>query len=336
MAGGKRLKVRREATSSGTRDDSPGVGQAPPPEPLSDRLDRGAASGAVPGPSRQPSTTYNSAQDDALPASFQEGTPPGFARCGPYFEGVLEAAEGSPKGDLVEDPGSVASRRVRRRLTLTDLGSSQAASGAAVSGRGGAPGGRGQRGGARGGGRPPSDAGVSGDAPRWCKPLYVPDSGKGSGKGGAPLRASARSGQAADKGKIICRLCGSYISFASSSYTAAARHVGTHSVTRENMEVALAFAAKAEDAGATFPMKEWKEHLEAGSGKRRVYTYMHQTAHEAGTSAWTHQRDAIARWVASDTMALSVVESKAFRRMCASLNGRCPGFSRKTIATRVS
>ena len=70
----------------------------------------------------------------------------------------------------------------------------------------------------------------------------------------ALLRASERSGKEEDKNKILCRMCGHAISFSASSYTTAAKHVGTHGVTRDNMEVAVAFADRADDSSKLFPI----------------------------------------------------------------------------------
>ena len=181
------------------------------------------------------------------------------------------------------------------------------------------------------GGRPPTGEAPQG-APRWCKPLFVADPGKGD----ALLRASVRTGKEGDKNKILCRMCGHAISFSASSYTTAAKHVGTHGVTREKVEVAVAFADRAEEDGTPFPMQEWKDHLQAGAGLRKVATYMKQAPYTVGSARWSESRAALARWIAADSMPMNLVESPAFRRFCTTLNGRCPGFSRKAISNKVS
>ena len=150
------------------------------------------------------------------------------------------------------------------------------------------------------------------------------------------MRASVRTGQEEDKNKILCRMCGHAISFSASSYTTAAKHVGTHGVTRDNLEVAVAFADRAEEGGQAFPFQEWKDHLQAGAGLRKVVTYMKQAPYETGGQRWREMRAALACWLAKDSMPLNVVESPAFRRFCTTLNGRCPGYSRKTISNKVS
>ena len=63
---------------------------------------------------------------------------------------------------------------------------------------------------------------------------------------------------------------------------------------------------------------------------------MKQAPYETGGQRWREMRAALARWLAKDTMPLNVVESPAFRRFCTTLNGRCPGYSRKTISNKVS
>ena len=226
---------------------------------------------------------------------------------------------------MEEAPWSIGSRRVRRRLELGSQVDQAPSAGPSTSCQGG-------KGGRKAGGRPTKATAATGDAPRWCKAMYVSDAAKGD----APLRAVARTGREQDKNRIICRLCGGHISFAASSYTTASRHIMTHGVTKANLEVAVAFAAKAEEEGKPFPMKEWKAHLEAGDGKSKVYTYLQQVQHEMGTHAWKSHRDAIARYIAADTLPLATVESPAFRSLCKSLNGRCAAYSRKTISTKVS
>ena len=221
-------------------------------------------------------------------------------------------------------------------MATEDLGSSLGPGASASAGRGGGRGhsrGRGQTrgGGPAKGGRPPVSAAAEG-APRWCKPLFVADPSKAD----ALLRAVARTCKEEDKNKIICRLCGASISFSASSYTTAAKHVGTHGVTREHLEAALAFADKAEEEGKPFPHQEWKDHLSAGAGMRSVAVYMKQAPFDVGSPRWRETRAAMARWIAADSLPLNLVESKSFRRFCTTLNGRCPAFSRKAISNKVS
>ena len=220
---------------------------------------------------------------------------------------------------------SVSTRRVRRRLGAAVSGSSGAI---AQGARGGNKGGKKE---GRKGGRPPS-ATPAGLAPRWCKPLYVHD----PDKEGALLRGSARTGLQADHHKIICRLCGHMISFAASSFTSAARHAGVHGVTHDNLDVAVALANTADDNGEDFPLKRWLNQLASAEGTRKVSTYMRQDPYDTGSQMWQDIRASIARWIAADTLPMTVVESAAFRAFCRSLNGRCPGFSRKTISRKVS
>ena len=63
---------------------------------------------------------------------------------------------------------------------------------------------------------------------------------------------------------------------------------------------------------------------------------MRQQPYAVGSMRWTESRAALARWIAADSMPMNLVESPAFRRFCTSLNGRCPGFSRKAISNKVS
>ena len=180
------------------------------------------------------------------------------------------------------------------------------------------------------GGRPPTGEATQG-GPRWCKPLFVADPSKAN----ALLRASARTGKEEDKTKILCRMCAQAISFSASSYTTAAKHVGTHGVTRDSLEVAVAFANRAEEDGKPFPFQEWKDHLQAGAGLRKVASYMRQAPYDVGSQRWNETRAAMARWIAADSLPLNLVESPSFRRFCTTLNGRCPGFSRKAISNKV-
>ena len=69
----------------------------------------------------------------------------------------------------------------------------------------------------------------------------------------------ARTGLQGDKDKIMCRICRRGISFLCYSYTTIARHVLVHGVTRDNVDVAVAFANKADYDGKPFPSKEWQE-----------------------------------------------------------------------------
>ena len=87
-------------------------------------------------------------------------------------------------------------------------------------------------------------------------PAINPMESSGFGKGDALLRASERTGKEEDKNKILCRMCGHAISFSTSSYTTATKHVGTHGVTGDNLKVAVAFADRAEEDGTSFPMQE--------------------------------------------------------------------------------
>ncbi len=325
MAPGKRTNGRKlqkvgdaaASTAGGSQETPAGETPAAAPETVVEAAVRSAPPG-------EPSDVWHTpGLDDPLGGDFRpDDAAPRLPWYGPAFS--MDDAE-VEEADVA--PGSVGSRRVRRRL---DPGSSLAEPSAAPSTAEGSC--KAGKKGGKTGGRPPRTTAAKGEAPRWCKALYVAD----EAKSGALLRASAKTGRQEDKGKIICRMCRANISFAASSYTAASRHVGTHGVTRENIEVAVAFAAKADESKEEFPLKEWKDHLEAGDGKRRVYTFMQQARHETGTQMWKQHRDAIARWVASDTMAISVVESRAFRKMCTALNGRCPAFSRKAISNRVS
>ena len=211
--------------------------------------------------------------------------------------------------------------------TVSQGGSSFGAGGSTVGwGRGRARG----RGPAKGG-RPPATDAVQG-GPRWCKPLFVPDPGKAD----ALLRLASRTGKDEDRNKILCRMCAHAISFSASSYTTAAKHVGTHGVTRENLEAAVAFADRAEEDGKSFPLQEWKDHIQAAAGLRKVASYMKQAPYDAGSQRWKEMRAAIARWIAADSLPLNLVETKSFRRFCSTLNGRCPAFSRKTISNKVS
>ena len=66
-----------------------------------------------------------------------------------------------------------------------------------------------------------------------------------------------------------------------------------------------------------------------------VAHYMQQEAFATGTAPWQQMRSAITRWIAADSIQLSVVESPNFRRMCKALNGRCPSFSRKAVTNEV-
>lgn len=241
-------------------------------------------------------------------------------------------------GPFFDDPcpeiGSQGGETLGSCMVAGQLSGGMAAGGGRGKGRGKARGGG--RGGARGGssskgGRPPSSDAAQG-APRWCKPLFVADPAKED----ALLRASQRSGKEEDKNKILCRMCGHALSFSASSYTTAAKHVGTHGVTRDNLEVAVAFADRADDGGKPFPMQEWKDHLQAGAGLRQVATYMKRAPYPVGGAQWRETRAALARWIAADSMPMNLVESPAFRRFCTSLNGRCPGFSRKAISNKVS
>ena len=131
-------------------------------------------------------------------------------------------------------------------------------------------------------------------------------------------------------------MCGHAISFSSSSYTTAAKHVGTHGVTRDHLEAALAFANRAEEDGKPFPFQEWKDHLQARAGLRKVASYMKQAPYDVGGQRWNETRAAMARWIAADSMPLNLVESMSFRHFCTALNGRCPAFSRKAISNKVS
>jgi hypothetical protein len=154
---------------------------------------------------------------------------------------------------------------------------------------------------------------------------------------GGLLRYSRISGEEKDKNKIQCKLCDAPISFSASSFTAAEKHVGTHGVTRDNVELAMAMVSKAEEEGNQFPMKEWKE-LAAGKvkgGERKVYTYMTQDPYTVGGTQWQETITAVAKWIAKDCMPLNIVESPGFRALCRSINGRCPAFSRKSVTRRV-
>ena len=148
--------------------------------------------------------------------------------------------------------------------------------------------------------------------------------------------ASVQMGKEEDKNKIIYRICSQAISFSASSYTMAAKHVGTHGVTRDNLKAAVAFADRAEEDSTTFPFPEWKDHLQTEAGLRKVATYMRQAPYTVGSTRWNENRVALARWIAADSMPLNLVESPAFHRFCTTLNGRCPGFSRKAISNKVS
>ena len=265
-------------------------------------------------------------------------TPPIGLRLGPGFEPVPEW-QPSPEAELLGGnhgseqlardvlEGSVTTRNVRRRLGTADLGSSLVGDSAAGTARGARGG---NKGGAEGG-RPPSSKRAEGP-PRWCKPLYVHDPDKPD----SLLRVSARTGVQGDKDKIICRICGKGVSFSSCSYTTAARHVLVHGVTRDNLDVAVAFANKADDDGKPFPSKEWQEQLASSKGARKVLSYMRQAPYETGSQLWRECQAAIAKWLAADALPMAVVETKAFRAMCRTLNGRCPAYSRKTITNKVS
>ena len=132
------------------------------------------------------------------------------------------------------------------------------------------------RGGGRGqgphkGGRPPTGT-VPQGAPRWCKPLFVANPGKGD----ALMRALVQTGKEGDKNKIICRMCSQAISFSASSCTMAAKHVGTHGVSRDNLEVAVAFANKAEEDGMAFPLPGM-EGPPPGWGRAAQGGHVHET-----------------------------------------------------------
>ena len=139
-----------------------------------------------------------------------------------------------------------------------------------------------------------------------------------------------------DKDKIICRICGKGVSFSSCSYTAAARHVLVHGVTRDNVDVAVAFANKTDADGKPFPSTEWQKQLASSKGARKVLSYMQQAPYKTGSQLWRECQAAIAKWLAADALPMAVVETKAFRAMCRTLNGRCPAYSRKTITNKVS
>ena len=109
-----------------------------------------------------------------------------------------------------------------------------------------------------------------------------------------------------------------------------------HRVTWDNVDVAVAFANKANDGGKPFPSKEWTEQLALSKGARKVLSYMWQAPYETGSQLWREYQAAIAKWLATDALPMAVVETKAFRAMCRTLNGRCPAYSRKTITNKVS
>ena len=273
---------------------------------------------------------------DVLGSPAAQGLGGTVERFGPAFgDPVAPAqselqAEGAPETSLAISGGgdaSVSTRRVRRRLGTADLGPSltEGCTGATVQGAEGGNKGRG-----KGGRRPSTKSG--GHAPRWCKLLYVHD----PKKEGVLLRGSAKSGLQADHHKILCRLCGHMISFAASSFTTAAKHAGVHGVTRDNLDVAVALADKADENGELFPLKDWQTQLAEAEGTRRVFSYMRQAPYETGSPMWQETRAAIARWIATDSLPMTVVETAAFRAFCRTLNGRCPAFSRKAISKKVS
>ena len=248
---------------------------------------------------------------------------------GPAFEegaDVLESVRDMGEAAGTPTPqSSLSTRRVRKRLGTQDLGSSLDTG----LGRG-----RGRGGGGGGSGRPSLALSLDGkpSGSRWCKPLYRAD----PAVMGALLRADTLTGLAKDKKKIVCRLCSGAISFAASSYTTAEKHVATHGVTRGNVDIALALAQKADEGGQAIPMQAWKDRrLAAGEGDRKVRQYMEQAPYATGGQLWREIRTAAARWIATDSMPLSVVESVAFRRFCTALDGRCPPLSRKSITKRV-
>ena len=162
--------------------------------------------------------------------------------------------------------------------------------------------------------------------------MYVHDPNKPD----SLLRVSAQTGLQGDKDKITCRICGKGVSFSSCSYITAARHVLVHRVTRDNVDVAVAFANKADANGKPFPYTEWQEQLASSKGGRMVVSYMRQTPYGTGSQLWRECQAAIAKWLAADALPMAVVETKAFRAMCCTLNGRCPAYSRKTITNKVS
>ena len=273
---------------------------------------------------------------DVLGSPAAQGLGGTVERFGPAFGDPVAPAqselqpEGAPETSLAISGGgdaSVSTRRVRRRLGTADLGPSLTGgcTGATVQGAEGGNKGRG-----RGGRRPSTRA--ADQAPRWCKLLYVHD----PNKEGVLLRGSAKSGMQADHHKIVCRLCGNMISFAASSFTTAARHAGVHGVTRDNLDVAVALANKADENGEAFPLKEWQTQLAAAEGTRRVFSYMRQAPYDTGSPMWQETRAAVARWIAADSLPMAVVETAAFRAFCRTLNGRCPAFSRKAISRKVS
>ena len=109
-----------------------------------------------------------------------------------------------------------------------------------------------------------------------------------------------------------------------------------HGVTRDNVDVAVAFANKADADGKPFPYTEWQEQLASSKGGRMVLSYMRQTPYGMGSQLWRECQAAIAKWLAADALPMAVVETKAFRAMCRTLNGRCPAYNRKTITNKVS
>ena len=166
---------------------------------------------------------------------------------------------------------------------------------------------------------------------RWCKSLYTAD----PSNPGALLRMDVRMQDKRDHNKIVCRICGKGISFSGSSYSSAEKHVRSHGVTREALELAVEMCDKAESANQAFPMDQFKDALAARGGERKVTHYMQEQPYAVGGQLWKEMRAAIARWIATDSIQLSVVESPAFRTFCRALNGRCPWYSRKTISNQV-
>ena len=168
--------------------------------------------------------------------------------------------------------------------------------------------------------------------PRWCRPLFRKDPQKPD----ALMRYDHITQDAKDHGKVVCRLCGKGVSFAGSSLTTCVKHVASHGVTRTLAQLAEEWCEQAEAKNEHFPLAQWRALVEEKTGDPRISRFMQQEAYPVGHKLWQETKEALARWIATDSIQLSVCESPAFRNFCRALNGRCPGYSRKAITAKVS
>ena len=188
----------------------------------------------------------------------------------------------------------------------------------------------------------------------YVRMLYVQD----PKREGMMLVEEEEVGEGRVRKYVTCRICSKHYSFNKGSYTAVTNHLMSHNVTTlARIEEAVAWADKANAEGLPFPVEKLAGWLpaaavcERGSGGARgpstsgagvaeqvamMRRFAKPPQHAIRSQAWHWALTATTKWIVTDCLPFSTVESEAFRSFARHLESRFPDFSRKAVVSEVS